>query len=49
MSETPRKKLVFPYRRQNTDQDATCQRNVHSTHESKREIGENELQKEPTA
>ena len=48
MSETPRKKLVGQYCRQNTDQDATCPRNVNIIHESKREIGENELQKEPT-
>ncbi len=49
MSETPRKKLGCLDFRQNTDQDATCQRNVNIIQESKSEIGENDLQKESTA
>lgn len=38
MSETPRKKLVCPYCRQNTDQDATCLRIVNIIQESKRRM-----------
>ena len=45
MSETPRKKLVCQYCRQNIDQDATCPRIVNIIHESKMEIVENELPK----
>lgn len=49
MNETPRKKLACQYCRQNTNQDATYQRNVNIIHESKKKIEENELQKESCA